>query len=53
MFVYFENGMTEIGKKMVREEAKFFQANMMKVQHVEHTYECTECKKDVSLPARI
>ena len=25
----------------------------MKLQHVEHAYECTVCKKDVSLPARM
>ena len=48
-----QHQMKEIGSKMVREEAKFIPASMMKVQHVEHAYECMECKKDVSLPARM
>ena len=26
---------------------------MMKVQHVEHTYECKECKRDISQPAQM
>lgn len=45
--------MTEIGSKMVREEAKFIPASMMKVQHMEHAYECKACKRDVSLPTQI
>ena len=45
--------MTEIGGTVVREEAKFIPAKMVKVQHMEHSYECTHCKSDVSLPAQI
>lgn len=45
--------MTEIGSKVAREEAKFIPASMMKVQHVEHTYECKKCKQDISQPAKM
>ena len=48
-----QHQMTEIGSKVAREEAKFIPASMMKVQHVEHTYECKECKRDVSQPAQM
>ena len=48
-----QDQMTEIGSKMVREEAKFIPASMMKVQHMEHAYECKACKRDVSLPTQI
>lgn len=45
--------MIEIGSKIVREEAKFIPAKMMKVQHIEHAYECRDCKSDSSQPAQI
>ncbi|WP_431312220.1 IS66 family transposase [Sporosarcina trichiuri] len=45
--------MTEIGGTIVREEALFIPAKMKKVLHMEHAYECTHCKNDVSLPAQI
>ena len=38
--------MTEIGSTIAREEAKFIPAKMMRVQHIEHAYECKHCKKD-------
>nr|WP_263600725.1 transposase [Bacillus norwichensis] len=43
--------MTEVGHTIVREEAKFIPAKMVKMQHIEHAYECKVCKQDVSLPA--
>ncbi|WP_077296918.1 IS66 family transposase [Virgibacillus pantothenticus] len=45
--------MVEIGGTMVREEATFIPAKMRKVQHVEHAYECKNCKGDASQPAQI
>uniref|UniRef100_UPI0036D3A666 IS66 family transposase n=1 Tax=Heyndrickxia sporothermodurans TaxID=46224 RepID=UPI0036D3A666 len=45
--------MIEIGSTLVREEAKFIPAKMMKVQHIEHAYECKDCKVDSSQPAQI
>ena len=45
--------MTEISGMVVREEAVFVPAKMKKVQHMEHAYECTHCKRDVALPAQI
>ena len=38
--------MIEMGSTIVREEAKFIPAKMMKVQHIEHAYECKKCKSD-------
>ncbi len=40
--------MIEIGSTVTREEAKFIPAKMMKVQHIEHAYECKNCKVDTS-----
>nr|WP_246483832.1 IS66 family transposase zinc-finger binding domain-containing protein [Heyndrickxia vini] len=37
--------MTEVGTTIAREEAKFIPATMKRVQHIEHAYECTVCKK--------
>lgn len=48
-----EGEMIEIGSKIVREEAKFIPAKMMKVQHIEHAYECKGCKVDSAQPAQI
>jgi transposase len=45
--------MVEIGGTVVREEAKFIPAKMMKVQHIEHAYECKNCKSDADRPAQI
>lgn len=45
--------MKEIGSKVIREEAKFIPAKMMKVQHIEHAYECKNCKTDESKAAQI
>jgi transposase len=48
-----QHQMIEIGGTLVREEAKFIPAKMMKVQHFEHAYECKTCKGDASQPAQI
>ncbi|MFS0645649.1 IS66 family transposase [Siminovitchia sp. 179-K 8D1 HS] len=48
-----QHAMTEIGSTIVREEAKFIPAKMVKVQHIEHAYECKACKQDVSLPSQV
>ncbi|HJV32341.1 MAG TPA: IS66 family transposase [Bacillales bacterium] len=48
-----QNQMMEIGSTVVREEAKFIPAKMMKTQHIEHAYECKICKGDSSQPAQI
>lgn len=45
--------MMEIGGTVVREEARFIPAKMMKMQHIEHAYECKNCKSDVSQQAQI
>ena len=45
--------MIEIGSTIVREEAKFIPARMKKVQHIEHAYECKNCKSDASQKAQI
>lgn len=45
--------MSEVGSKVVREEAKFIPATMKRVQHIEHAYECTLCKRDTSQKAQI
>lgn len=45
--------MTEIGTTIAREEAKFIPATMKRVQHIEHAYECTACKKDTTQKAQI
>ena len=48
-----QHQMIEIGSTIVREEAKFIPAKMMKVQHIEHAYECKNCKSDSSQKAQI
>jgi transposase len=48
-----QHQMIEIGHTLVREEAKFIPAKMMKVQHIEHAYECKNCKGDLSQQAQI
>lgn len=40
-----KNEMTKLGKKVVREEAKFIPAKMKKLIHIEHSYECKKCKQ--------
>lgn len=45
--------MIEIGSTIVREEAKFIPAKMVKMQHIEHAYECTDCKGDSFQKAQI
>jgi transposase len=45
--------MVEMGGTLAREEAKFIPAKMMKVQHIEHAYECKNCKGDASRLAQI
>jgi transposase len=45
--------MIEIGSTIVREEAEFIPAKMMKVQHIEHAYECKNCKGDAFQKAQI
>ncbi|UTI41970.1 IS66 family transposase [Niallia sp. RD1] len=48
-----QHQMVEIGGTVVREEATFIPAKMMKVQHIEHAYECRNCKSDASQSAQI
>ncbi|RUL45627.1 IS66 family transposase [Lysinibacillus antri] len=48
-----EHQMIEIGSTLVREEAKFIPAKIVKVQHIEHAYECKMCKNDASQSAQI
>ena len=48
-----QSTMKEIGSKMIREEAKFIPAQMKRVQHFEHAYECIQCKKDISRQAQV
>lgn len=45
--------MVEFSSTLVREEAKFIPATMKRVQHFEHSYECKNCKKDVTQKAQI
>lgn len=48
-----EHQMIEISGVIVREEAQFIPAKMLKVQHMEHAYECKYCKSDVAQQAHI
>ena len=48
-----QNELFEIGSIIVREEAKFIPAKMVRVQHIEHAYECKQCKKDTQQNACI
>ncbi|WP_307838199.1 IS66 family transposase zinc-finger binding domain-containing protein [Bacillus cereus group sp. N21] len=45
--------MIEIGSTLVREEATFIPAKMLKVQHIEHAYECKTCKNNPLQKAQI
>lgn len=45
--------MTEAGTTVAREEAKFIPAKMVRIQHIEHAYECKACKKDATQKAQI
>jgi len=45
--------MTEVGRALAREEAKFIPAIIKRIQHIEHAYECKHCKKDASQKAQI
>lgn len=45
--------MTEAGTPIVRKESKFIPAKMIRIQHVEHAYECKHCKKDFSQKAQM
>lgn len=45
--------MTEIGSTIVRGEAKFIPAIVKRVRHIEHAYECRNCKKDRSKNSQI
>ncbi|EGQ18638.1 transposase IS66 [Sporosarcina newyorkensis 2681] len=48
-----QSQMTEAGAVVVREEAKFIPAKMMRIQHIEHAYECKYCKKNAEQKAQI
>lgn len=48
-----QHQMIEISGTIVREEAQFIPAKMLKVQHMEHAYECKDCKNDISQQAHI
>src|SRR5699024_7741780 len=41
-----QQAMIEMGSTIVREEAMFIPATIKKIQHVEHAYECKNCKGD-------
>jgi transposase len=43
----------EIGSTIAREEANFIPAKLVRVQHIEHAYECKQCKKDTHQNASI
>lgn len=43
----------EIGTTIAREEAKIIPAKIVRVQHIEHAYECKQCKKDTNQDAYI
>lgn len=45
--------MSEIGSTIIREEAEFIPARMKKIQHIEHAYECKNCKGDTFQKAQI
>nr|WP_257131909.1 IS66 family transposase [Bacillus pseudomycoides] len=45
--------MIEIGSTIVREEAEFIPAKMKKIQHMEHAYECKNCKGDTFQKAQM
>ncbi|AVK85135.1 transposase [Lysinibacillus sp. B2A1] len=45
--------MTEAGTTIAREEAKFIPAKMMRIQHIEHAYECKHCKMDAAKKAQM
>jgi transposase len=45
--------MIEIGSTIVREEAEFIPSRMKKVQHIEHAYECKNCKSSTFHQAQI
>lgn len=45
--------MTEAGTTIAREEAKFIPAEMMRIQHIEHAYECKHCKMDATQKAQM
>jgi transposase len=48
-----QDQMIEIGSTIVREEAEFIPARMKKIQHIEHAYECKNCKSSLSQKAQI
>lgn len=48
-----QNQLHELGSTLAREEAKFIPAKMVRVQHIEHAYECKQCKKDTQQSASI
>lgn len=48
-----QSEMYEIGSRITREEAKFIPAKMVRVQHIEHAYECKQCKKDTQQKSQI
>ena len=48
-----QSEMTEVGSTIAREEAKFIPAKMIRIQHMEHAYECKRCKKDAIQKAQI
>ena len=45
--------MTKADTTVAREEAKFIPAKMVRIQHIEHAYECTACKKDATQQAQL
>lgn len=48
-----QQAMIEMGSTIVREEAMFIPATIKKIQHVEHAYECKNCKGDSFQVAQI
>ena len=48
-----ESDLHEIGATVAREEAKLIPAKIIRVRHIEHAYECKQCKKDSGKNASI
>lgn len=48
-----QSDLQEIGSTLIREEAELIPAKLVCVQHIEHAYECKQCKKDVEKNASI
>ncbi|MGL4820506.1 MAG: IS66 family transposase [Bacilli bacterium] len=48
-----DTAMSDVGNTVVREEAEFVPAKMIRIQHIEHAFECKKCKSDTHKKANI